>query len=136
MNLNFHRFMAVRIRRGALGRMHYLHEGLPRTVFRGQYAPPTFSLTLAKGDQQDVTLTGHMRITGRSDSELTTARRDLERAARQVRTKVLPIGSHSSLVAQMARIMPNGGRTKVLPIGSTSSPSPPNSPCTSAGVIP
>ncbi|WP_428951933.1 type VII secretion protein EccE [Streptomyces sp. cg35] len=46
----------------------------------------TFSLTLAKGDQQDVTLTGHMRITGRSDSELTTARRDLERAARQVRT--------------------------------------------------
>ncbi|WP_425244610.1 type VII secretion protein EccE [Streptomyces citrinus] len=46
----------------------------------------TFSLTLAKGDQQDVTMTGHMRITGRSDSELTTARRDLERAARQVRT--------------------------------------------------
>ncbi|WP_372347790.1 hypothetical protein [Streptomyces sp. KL116D] len=46
----------------------------------------TFSLTLAQGDQQDVTMTGHMRITGRSDSELTTARRDLERAARQVRT--------------------------------------------------
>ncbi|MFI0242685.1 type VII secretion protein EccE [Streptomyces sp. NPDC016845] len=46
----------------------------------------TFSLTLAKGDQQDVTLAGHMRITGRSDSELTTARRDLERAARQART--------------------------------------------------
>ena len=38
------------VRRGALGRMHYLHEGLPRTVFRGQYAPPTFSLTLARKD--------------------------------------------------------------------------------------
>ena len=38
------------IRRGALGRMHYLHEGLPRTVFRGQYAPPTFSLSLARKD--------------------------------------------------------------------------------------
>ncbi|WP_267878255.1 type VII secretion protein EccE [Streptomyces sp. VRA16 Mangrove soil] len=49
----------------------------------------TFSLTLAPGDQQDVTMTGHMRITGRSDTELTTARRDLERAARQVRTNLV-----------------------------------------------
>ena len=38
------------MRRGALGRMHYLHEGLPRTVFRGQYAPPMFSLALARKD--------------------------------------------------------------------------------------
>jgi 3-hydroxyisobutyrate dehydrogenase len=38
------------MRRGALGRMHYLHEGLPRTVFRGQYAPPMFSLGLARKD--------------------------------------------------------------------------------------
>ncbi|HEV8308215.1 MAG TPA: NAD(P)-dependent oxidoreductase [Methylomirabilota bacterium] len=38
------------IRRGALGRMHYLHEGLPRTVFRGEYAPPMFSLGLARKD--------------------------------------------------------------------------------------
>ncbi|QNS03779.1 type VII secretion protein EccE [Streptomyces xanthii] len=49
----------------------------------------TFSLTLAPGDQQDVTLTGHLRITGRSDSELTTARRDLERAARSVRANLV-----------------------------------------------
>jgi len=37
------------IRRGALGRMSYLHEALPRTVFRGEY-PPTFSLALARKD--------------------------------------------------------------------------------------
>ncbi|BCM69860.1 type VII secretion protein EccE [Streptomyces tricolor] len=45
----------------------------------------TFSLTLAKGAQQDVTITGHVRITGRSKQELTDARRDLERAAQQAR---------------------------------------------------
>ncbi|MEU9477381.1 type VII secretion protein EccE [Streptomyces sp. NPDC048191] len=46
----------------------------------------TFSLTLAAGAQQDVAITGHLRITGRSNQELTNARRDLERAARQART--------------------------------------------------
>ncbi len=38
------------VRRGALGRMHLLHEALPRTVFRGQFEPPTFSLALARKD--------------------------------------------------------------------------------------
>src|SRR5262249_41671124 len=38
------------IRRGALGRMLYLHEGIPKTVFRGEYDPPTFALTLARKD--------------------------------------------------------------------------------------
>ncbi|HSE95343.1 MAG TPA: NAD(P)-dependent oxidoreductase [Methylomirabilota bacterium] len=38
------------VRRGAVGRMSVLHEGLPRTLFRGQFAPPTFSLTLARKD--------------------------------------------------------------------------------------
>ncbi len=37
------------VRRGALGRMSYLHEGLPRTVFRGDYAA-TFALGLARKD--------------------------------------------------------------------------------------
>nr|WP_107305661.1 type VII secretion protein EccE [Streptomyces scabiei] len=46
----------------------------------------TFSLTLARGGRQDVALTGHLRITGRSNQELTDARRDLEHAARQART--------------------------------------------------
>ncbi|MFF9606071.1 type VII secretion protein EccE [Streptomyces sp. NPDC014684] len=46
----------------------------------------TFSLTLARGTQQNVSITGHVRITGRSNQELTDARRDLERAAREART--------------------------------------------------
>ncbi|MFF0159555.1 type VII secretion protein EccE [Streptomyces sp. NPDC005263] len=46
----------------------------------------TFSLTLARGDRKDVSVAGHLRITGRSNQELTNARRDLEQAARQVRT--------------------------------------------------
>ncbi|MGW0707030.1 type VII secretion protein EccE [Streptomyces sp. NPDC002643] len=45
----------------------------------------TFSLTLAKGGRQDVTITGHLRITGRSNQELTDARRGLEQAAREAR---------------------------------------------------
>ncbi|MFG2267549.1 type VII secretion protein EccE [Streptomyces sp. NPDC048720] len=46
----------------------------------------TFSLTLARGAQQNVSITGHLRITGRSNQELTDARRELERAAREART--------------------------------------------------
>ncbi|MCH0567271.1 MULTISPECIES: type VII secretion protein EccE [unclassified Streptomyces] len=42
----------------------------------------TFSLTLAKGGRQEVTVTGHVRVTGRSNQELTDARRELEQAAR------------------------------------------------------
>ncbi|MEU6918150.1 type VII secretion protein EccE [Streptomyces olindensis] len=45
----------------------------------------TFSLTLARGGHQDVTVAGHLRITGRSSDELTAARRDVEHAARQAR---------------------------------------------------
>ncbi|MGW1885243.1 type VII secretion protein EccE [Streptomyces sp. NPDC001970] len=46
----------------------------------------TFSLTLGRGDRQEVTVTGHVRITGRSDEELVSARHELERAARGVKT--------------------------------------------------
>ncbi len=42
----------------------------------------TFSLTLSGGDRQEVTVTGHVRITGRSDEELVTARHELERVRR------------------------------------------------------
>ena len=38
------------VRRGALGRMSYLHERLPLIVFRGQYDPPQFALALARKD--------------------------------------------------------------------------------------
>ncbi|MET8248760.1 type VII secretion protein EccE [Streptomyces sp. NPDC005202] len=43
----------------------------------------TFSLTLARGERQDIALCGHVRVTGRSDDELVAARRALEEAARQ-----------------------------------------------------
>ncbi|MGW2486480.1 type VII secretion protein EccE [Streptomyces sp. NPDC001606] len=43
----------------------------------------TFSLTLARGERQEVSLCGHLRVTGRSDDELVAARRALEAAARQ-----------------------------------------------------
>ncbi|WP_369232910.1 type VII secretion protein EccE [Streptomyces sp. R21] len=43
----------------------------------------TFSLTLGRGERQEVSLSGHLRVTGRSDDELVAARRALEHAARQ-----------------------------------------------------
>ncbi|MFC9291997.1 type VII secretion protein EccE, partial [Streptomyces sp. NPDC057052] len=42
----------------------------------------TFSLTLARGERQEVSLSGHVRVTGRSDDELVAARRAVEGAAR------------------------------------------------------
>ena len=38
------------VRRGALGRMSSLHEGIPRTVFHGSFEPPSFLLSLARKD--------------------------------------------------------------------------------------
>ncbi|AVH56174.1 MULTISPECIES: type VII secretion protein EccE [Streptomyces] len=46
----------------------------------------TFSLTLRRGERQEISLSGHMRVTGRSDDELVAARRSLEHAARQAGT--------------------------------------------------
>ena len=41
------------IRRGAMGRMSYLHENLPNKVFKGEFEPATFALNLS---YKDVTL--------------------------------------------------------------------------------
>jgi 3-hydroxyisobutyrate dehydrogenase len=38
------------VRRGALGRMSSLHENLPRTVFRGEFEPASFALSLSTKD--------------------------------------------------------------------------------------
>lgn len=43
----------------------------------------TFSLTLARGERQEMALCGHVRVTGRGDDELIAARRAVEDAARQ-----------------------------------------------------
>lgn len=49
----------------------------------------TFSLTLGHGDRQEVTVTGHVRVTGRDDRELLAARHELERTARGVKTSLV-----------------------------------------------
>jgi len=38
------------VRRGAVGRMSGLHEGLPRTVFRGPFEPASVALALSRKD--------------------------------------------------------------------------------------
>ena len=38
------------VRRGALGRMSSLHEGIARTVFKGEFEPASFALALARKD--------------------------------------------------------------------------------------
>ena len=38
------------VRRGSLGRMNVLHEGIARTVFRGEFEPASFAMSLARKD--------------------------------------------------------------------------------------
>lgn len=38
------------VRRGSLGRMNILHEGVARTLFQGEFEPPSFALELARKD--------------------------------------------------------------------------------------
>lgn len=38
------------VRRGLVGRMHVLHEEIPRSVFQGQYEPAVFTLGLLRKD--------------------------------------------------------------------------------------
>ncbi|MEU1630873.1 type VII secretion protein EccE [Streptomyces sp. NPDC020096] len=49
----------------------------------------TFSLTAIRGTGDAPALSGHVRVTGRSDTELTAARRQLERAARGVKVDLV-----------------------------------------------
>ncbi|MFD8968481.1 type VII secretion protein EccE [Streptomyces sp. NPDC059568] len=67
----------------------------------------TFSLTLGRAERQGVTLSGHIRITGRSDDELVTARHELERAARGVKTGLVRL-DREQLPAMLATL-PLGG---------------------------
>jgi 3-hydroxyisobutyrate dehydrogenase len=46
------------VRRGAVGRMSGLHVGLPRTVFRGQFEPASFTLVLSRKDIAQATELG------------------------------------------------------------------------------
>ncbi|MFE9634401.1 type VII secretion protein EccE [Streptomyces sp. NPDC006463] len=66
-----------------------------------------FSLTIAPAERQGVTLTGHVRVTGRSDEELVAARRELERTARGVKTGLVRLDREQ--VPGLLASLPLGG---------------------------
>ncbi|MEU3982285.1 type VII secretion protein EccE [Streptomyces sp. NPDC026672] len=67
----------------------------------------TFSLTLARGERQEVSVSGHLRVTGSSDDELTAARRALEAAARHTGTGLARLDREQ--VPGMLATLPLGG---------------------------
>nr|WP_079084326.1 type VII secretion protein EccE [Streptomyces longwoodensis] len=84
--------------------------GLPQWVARltSVLAPATtFSLTLGRGGHREVTVSGHVRVTGRSSNELAAARQELERAARETRTGLVRL-DHEQLPGVLATL-PLGG---------------------------
>ncbi|MET9117729.1 type VII secretion protein EccE [Streptomyces longwoodensis] len=84
--------------------------GLPQWVARLTSVPAlatTFSLTLGRGGHREVTVSGHVRVTGRSSNELAAARQELERAARETRTGLVPL-DHEQLPGVLATL-PLGG---------------------------
>ncbi|WP_404955896.1 type VII secretion protein EccE [Streptomyces sp. 147326] len=66
-----------------------------------------FSLTMAPAERQGVTLTGHVRVTGRSDEELVAARRELERTARGVKAGLVRLDREQ--VPGLLASLPLGG---------------------------
>ncbi|MFH9733499.1 type VII secretion protein EccE [Streptomyces sp. NPDC017260] len=84
--------------------------GLPQLVAQLTAVPAlatTFSLTLAPSGHQDVTITGHVRVTGRSSTELADARRGLEHVARQARTGIVRLDREQ--LPGMLATLPLGG---------------------------
>ncbi|CAL9612020.1 type VII secretion protein EccE [Streptomyces sp. enrichment culture] len=67
----------------------------------------TFSLTLAPSGHRDVTITGHVRVTGRSSTELAEARRGLEDTARRTRTGIVRLDREQ--LPGMLATLPLGG---------------------------
>ncbi|MFI6349909.1 type VII secretion protein EccE [Streptomyces sp. NPDC050560] len=68
----------------------------------------TFSLVLGRGDQQEqVTVRGYVRVTGRGDTELVAARRAVQQAARHTRTGLVRL-DREQLPGVLAT-MPLGG---------------------------
>ncbi|MEV7593708.1 type VII secretion protein EccE [Streptomyces sp. NPDC089922] len=84
--------------------------GLPQFVALLTSLPAlatTFSLTIAAAERQAVTLTGHLRVTGRSDEELVSARRELERTARGVKAGLVRLDREQ--VPGLLASLPLGG---------------------------
>lgn len=85
---------------------------LPQFVARVTAVPAlatTFSLTLARGEGQEVSLCGHLRVTGRSDDELVAARRALEDSARQAGAELARL-DREQLPAVLATLPLGGAR--------------------------
>ncbi|MFG2619127.1 type VII secretion protein EccE [Streptomyces sp. NPDC048507] len=84
--------------------------GLPQFVALLTSLPAlatNFSLTMAPAERRGVTLTGHVRVTGRSDEELVAARRELERTARGVKTGLVRLDREQ--VPGLLASLPLGG---------------------------
>jgi type VII secretion protein EccE len=69
----------------------------------------TFSLTMTRGTGDAPSLAGYVRLTGRSDSELVKARRQLERAARAVKVDLVRLDGEQ-LPAVLATLPLGGAR--------------------------
>lgn len=67
----------------------------------------TFSLTLGRGDRQEVPIAGHIRITGRDEEELRSARSELERIARGVKASLVRLDREQ--VPGVLATLPLGG---------------------------
>ncbi|MGW0537495.1 type VII secretion protein EccE [Streptomyces sp. NPDC003032] len=69
----------------------------------------TFSLTLGRADRQEVSLRGHVRVTGRSEAELAAARGAVERASRQAGSTLMRL-DHEQLPGMLATLPLGGAR--------------------------
>ncbi|WP_392676354.1 type VII secretion protein EccE [Streptomyces sp. LN785] len=67
----------------------------------------TFSLTMAHTARQEISIAGHLRITGRNDGELVAARHELERTARGVKTSLVRLDREQ--LPGMLATLPLGG---------------------------
>ncbi|MFD7014329.1 type VII secretion protein EccE [Streptomyces sp. NPDC059928] len=86
--------------------------GLPQLVALLTAVPAlatTFSLTIARASTQEIGISGHLRVTGRSEAELTTARQALEHAAREANAQIVPL-DHEQLPGVLATLPLGGAR--------------------------
>jgi type VII secretion protein EccE len=86
--------------------------GLPQLVALLTAVPAlatTFSLTIARASARESTISGHIRVTGRSEAELAAARQALERSAREARAGLVPL-DHEQLPGMLATLPFGGAR--------------------------
>lgn len=66
-----------------------------------------FSLTLGRGDGRSASIAGHVRIVTRSENDLSTARRELQRTASRAKTGLVPLDREQ--VPGVLATLPLGG---------------------------